>query len=275
MVGAPAEAPVQPELPDQAPPEEQTEIPAPPVEAESAAETPAEAADLQVEVAEPEKPDYITREEWEREREEIRKQAAADALETDRRRRQTENARKAKQAERDAEERTELIDSIRVAFIEEGNLAPPTEKIAASVDRLVRKRTEQIGLANLELVAQAWDYVTASAFGQEGEWDEAFGPAARTLAPKLQNLVNHIRPQIEAKAREGYISEEELPKRVDAEIAKRNAKAREGQTQLPRSEGAVSAQQEGSPAWWSSIGPEGRKNPANQKLFDDWISRNP
>ena len=79
----------------------------------------------------------------------------------------------------------------------------------------------------------------------------------------------------EAKAREGYIAESELGKKVDEEIARRNAKAREGTTELQRAQETSSGGPElGSPQWWASIGPEGRKDPANQARLDDWTRRN-
>src|SRR3990167_7953926 len=81
----------------------ETEAQATEVVAEGAAPEPETVAVQQVEVTEPEKPNYITRDEWEKERAEVASKAASDALEQDRRRRQTENARKAK-AEADERE---------------------------------------------------------------------------------------------------------------------------------------------------------------------------
>ena len=242
---APAEAPVEtptevvgdPVAP--AIPETETENPAP---AEVAAPDPESAAtsELQVEVVEPEKPNYITREEWEKERAEVASKAAADALESDRRRRQTENARKAAQEKREAEERIEARDTVKAAFGAAGIYEVPDDAVYTAIERVARKQAASLANSSLDTVDQAFDFIAAPAYGQQVDLDESFEPAARRLAPKIQQLIDHVRPQIEAKAREGYVAEADIPKRVEAEIARRNAKAREGQTELVRPEGAPS-----------------------------------
>jgi hypothetical protein len=122
----------------------------------------------------------------------------------------------------------------------------------------------------METVEAAFDYLTAPAYGKAEEWSDDYTAAAGKLGPKLQNLVNTIRPQIEAKAREGYIAESDLPARVDAEIARRNAKAREGQEELKRVDGMAPSGDEQS--WWSGLTPEGRRDSANIARFDRYTA---
>lgn len=205
------------------------------VEVAAPEEVPA-AAVPQVEVTEPPKPDYITREEWERERKDVADRAAADALEADRRRRQTENARKAQAEERAKARIAQTVDTVRATLVARG-LDPEVatdESVVTAIDRVAQERAESLSGETLDSVDGAWDYLT----GAVQELDDAFKPAAARIAPKLQHFVDTIRPQIEAKAREGYIAESELPKRVADEIARLNAKAREGQPELVRPAGA-------------------------------------
>lgn len=232
------ETPAEPVSADQEPIEVQTEEPATEVVAEPAAAPDAAAAVPQVEVTEPEKPEYMTRADWEREKSEVAQRAAADALEADRRRRQTENARKAAQEKREAEERIEARDTVKAAFGAAGIYEVPDDVVFTAIDRVARKQAASMATSGLDVLESAFDFIAAPAYGQQAELDEAAEPAARRLAPKIQSLIDTIRPQIEAKAREGYIAESELGKRVDAEIARRNAKSREGQTDLVRPEGA-------------------------------------
>ena len=224
----------------------ETDAPTPVVEGDAPAAEPA-AEPLQVEVTEPEKPEYMTRADWEREKESVAKRAADEALEADRRRRQTENARRAAQEKRDTEDRAELIDTVKAAFGAQGIYEVPDEAVIKAIDRTVSKRAAQLGTQNLDVIESALDYITAPAFGQQVDLSDDAEPAARRLAPKIQSLIDQIRPQIEAKAREGYIAESDLPKRVEAEIARRNAKGREGQTELKRPEGTVSSNRDNSP----------------------------
>ncbi len=238
MVSEVVEAPVQvdPAVPEVA---EETESPAPEVEA-AAPETeqePAATSELQVEVTEPEKPNYITREEWEKERAEVASRAAADALESDRRRRQTENARKAKQEAEQRESDQEAVDTLKAALGAKGIYEVPDDSALSAINRIASKKAERMVAASADVVEQAFDFITAPVYGQQVDLDDTFEPAARKLAPKVQHLIDTIRPQIEADARKGYIAESELPAKVDAEIARRAAKSREGQTELVRPDG--------------------------------------
>lgn len=220
---------------DQAPVQTETETPVetPEVPAEGAAPEEPEAA-AQIEVTEPTKPDYITREEWEKERREVAERAAAEALEADRRRRQTENARKAQAEQKRIERQARTIDTVKASFGARGIYEIPDEAVVTAIQRVAQDEAESLTTESLELVERAFDYLTAPAYGKEADWDDALAPAAGKLQPKLQHLINTVRPAIEAAAREGYIHKDELPKHVEAEIARRNAKAREGQEDLKR-----------------------------------------
>ena len=232
------ETPVEAPAVDPAVQETVTESPAPVEGVEAAAPDPEPAAtELQVEVEAP-KPEYLTREDAERLVEERAERIRADEREAERRRRQTEGARRAAAEKREAEDKAELIDTVKAAFGANGIYEVPDETVIKAVDRVVSKRTAQIGAQSLDAVDQAFDFVTAPVFGQEVELDDAFEPAARRLAPKIQSLIDTIRPKIEEAARKGYVAESEIPARVEAEIARRAAKSREGQEPLVRPDGA-------------------------------------
>ena len=228
----------EPETPtDPEPPQQETETPTP-VEGEEGAAPAEEAAAVvpQVEVTPPEKPDYITREEWEKERDEVARQAAEKALEEDRRRRQTENARKAQQEERHKARIQSTVDTVRTAMVARGLDAEAVtdQTVITAIDRVAQERAEALAGEQASLLGEAWDFITAPVYEQKVDLDGSFEPAARLLAPRVQHLIDTIRPQIEAGARKGYIAEADLPQRVEAEIARRAAKAREGQTELQR-----------------------------------------
>lgn len=205
-----------------------------PEEASAATEIP------QVEVP-AEKPEYMTKADWEREKADVASRAAADALEADRRKRQTENARRAQAEQREREEQQEAADTIRAAFVAQGfdPSVVTDEHVTRAVDRLARKKADRIANGSVETLDQAFDYIVAPITGASVDLDDAGEAAARRLAPKVQHLIDTMVPQIEAKAREGYVLEADMSKRVDAEIARRNAKAREGETELVRPNGVA------------------------------------
>lgn len=219
-------------------PEPQTEEPTPQQEPEPAAE-PEAAAAPQMEIApEPEKPEYMTKADWEREKAEVASRAAADALEADRRRRQTENARKAKADADEREAAQETADVIRASLVSQG-IDPSIladEAVTRTIDRVARKRADRIASRSLDTVDEAWDYLTAPAYGKSVEPDDGFADAANRLGPKLQHFVDTIRPAIEAKAVEEF-RKNGLAKAVDDEIARRAAASRKGQEDLTRVDG--------------------------------------
>lgn len=254
-----------------------TETPeTPQAESESAApETETAATTPQLEVVE-EKPTAKTDAEWEQERREIAARAAQDALEADRRRRQTEGARKAQQERRDAELRAETQDVVRATLSAKLGVDPSLitdDAIDTAISRAARRQAESLTAGSLDSVEQAWDYLTAPAYGKQIDLDPEFEAAASRLGPKLQHLVNTIRPQIEEQARKGYIHESELPKIKEAAIAAHNASLRDGTEDLKRPEGAASGMEQGSPGWWSALGREGRAKPENQLAYDAWVAR--
>lgn len=228
-----APAPADPEPQEQ----KETQIPMTEVITDAAPE-PEAAAVPQVEVTEPEKPNYITREEWEKERADVAAKAAAEALELDRRRRQTENARRAKAEAEQREADQEAIDTLKAALGAKGVYEVPDEAAISAINRITAKKAERLASNSLDVMEQAWDFLTAPAYGKEVDLDESAEAAARRLGPKVQHLVNTIRPAIEAEARKGYIPESEIPARVEAEITRRNAQKREGTEELKRPEGA-------------------------------------
>ena len=238
MVSEVVETPTEVPQADPVPTEAQTEAPEA-IAPESAADAPAEAAatELQVEVEAP-KPEYLTREDAERLVEERAEKIRADEREAERRRRQTENARRAKQEQDQRESDQEAVDTLKAALGAKGIYEVPDDAALAAINRIASKKAERLATANLDTVDAAWEFIAAPVYGQTVELSDEAEPAARRLAPKIQHLIDTIKPQIEANARKGYIAESELSARVDAEIARRNAKAREGQTELARPEGA-------------------------------------
>jgi len=254
---------------DQSEVETQTEVPEvtesqETVVEEHAAETQSQDATTaapQVEVTEPEKPEYITRADWERQLEIERQRAADDALERDRRRRQTEGARLAKAEKDEREAALETADVIRASLVSQG-LDPSIltdEAVTRTIDRVARKRADRMAKGSLDTIEDAWDYVTAPAYGKQIEATDDIVPMAERLAPKVQHLLNTFKPFIEKQAREGYI-EADLGKLIttipteslsavkavmgtsthaafDSEIAKRAANGRKGQEELKRVDG--------------------------------------
>jgi len=220
---------------DPEPQQTETKIPATEVVAEGAAPEPEVAAVQQVEVTEPEKPNYITREEWEKERAEVASKAASDALEQDRRRRQTENARKAKAEADQKDADQEAMDTLKAALGAKGVYEVPDDAALSAINRITAKKAERLASNTLDSMDAAWDWLTAPAYGKtDAELDDSAVAAAQRLGPKVQNFFNTIRPAIEAEARKGYIPESELSARVDAEISRRNAQKREGTEELKR-----------------------------------------
>lgn len=227
------------------------------------------AAVTQVQVTE-EKPDYMTRADWEKEKAEVAAHAASDALESDRRRRQTENARLANQQKRDQDDRAELIDTAKAAFGAAGIYEVPDEALTKAVDRMVRKRSDQLSAGSLDAVDAAWDYLTAPAYGKNVELDDSFEMAAKRLGPKVQHLVNAIRPGIEAEARKGYIAEADLPKRYEAMDAARAAKGREGKEELKRVDGGATSSLDRSHTATIDRIARGTFDATDQQYWDQW-----
>ena len=244
MVSETIDAPVETQEVDQAVPVEVAESPAPVEGVEAAAPDPEPAAtELQVEVEAP-PPVPLTLEQLEerdRKRDaEISAKAAADALEADRRRRQTEGARKAKAEADERESLEEAVDIVRVATADpEYNPLDPSPQVIKAIDRLAKKKADRLSANSADLVDQAFGYIVAPITGEDVEFDESFRPIGQKLAPKVQSFIEKMRPIIAKDAVDEYIKNEQ-PKAVEAEIARRAAKSREGQTELQRPEGVPS-----------------------------------
>lgn len=245
MVGAPpAEAPTT--EPVQADPEPQpsvTETPATEVVVESAAPEAETAAALQVQPPE-EKPDYITRADWEREKADVATKAASDALEADRRRRQTDGARKALQEKRDADLRAETLDVVRATLSSQLGVDPaliPDAVIDTAITRAARRQAESITGNAFDLIDNSSDFLMAKITGETVELTDGAGPLAQRLAPKFQSVYNAGWEGGEAAGAAKAVEEfkkNELPKQIDAEIARRNAETRDnGPDDVKRPEG--------------------------------------
>lgn len=227
---------------DPEPPVEETEsvdLPTEEDRGDAAAPSPDEtAAAMQVDApVEETRPQYLTREEWEQEKAEVARRAAAEALEAERRRRQAENARKSAAAQREAEEQAEAVDLVRAAFGARGVYDIPDDAVITAIDRVARRRAQSLAAAQAEAVEAAFDYIVAPVTGADVELDESLVPIGQRLAPKVQALINQLVPQIEASARKDYIHKDEVPKLVEAEVARRAAQARRGTEELPRAQG--------------------------------------
>ena len=213
-----------------------------------------EGSELQVEVAPP-VPQGLTpeqRAEAERIVDERSERIRAGVLEEERNRRRTQAAREAQAAERAEKRLKRTVDTVKVALVSR-NYDPDVatdESVIAAIDAVAQDRAESLVGEQASLVGEAWDFIAAPVYGKEVELDPSFEPAAKLLAPKVQHLIDTIRPQIEAQARKGWIAESDLPARVDAEIARRAAKGREGQTELARPSGQPAAANHGSIEYW-------------------------
>jgi hypothetical protein len=235
--------------PEQADPEivEQQETETP--EAESAApESTEAAAPAQIEVTEAEKPDYVTRAELEERDRLVAERAAADALELDRRRRQTEGARKAQQQERAQQRLSRVVDTAKASLGAQGIFEDPGPAIINAIDREVEDRVTEVMRERSEPIDAAWEYITLpvargrvltdaeinAAFSELGDHEQE---AVKRLQPRVQALINNMRPVIEAEARKGYVAEKDLPKKLEELQAARAAKSRNGETDIVRVEG--------------------------------------
>jgi hypothetical protein len=223
---------------------------------EPAADAPeAAAAPQQVEVVEPEKPNYITREEWEKERADVAARAAADALETDRRKRQTENARKAKADQDRAERRQRAMDTVKAAFGARGVYEVPDEAVTTAISRVAQDEAEAQNASTLERFGEAMDWIGAPVTGEKIDRPEGVDAMIDLIAPRLQNLFNTARPLIEQQAAEKAIAEfkaTELPKLLEADRAARNQQKRDGQEELTRVEGTPASTNTGSIEYWDT-----------------------
>lgn len=216
MVGAPTET----EQVDQVPEEEQTE--ALEVDLGDAAEPQEEAA---APVEEAEKP--LTKAELESllaEREErIRREAEERAAERVRRERQREQGRIAneqRQQQADDAEAQELLSAqlVRLGLPE----ADPTI-VKPLLDRYAQKRETQVTQRTLGRISEAFSAAAADVLGTD--YDGDLDPVADSYRLRFVPFVEQMMEQAKTRiAKSGdYIHKADLPKLVDAEIAKRQA----------------------------------------------------
>ena len=226
--------------------EQADQVPSDPVQTEVEAEAPqlsfpdaaAPAEEAAVTATEPEEPP-LTRAEIEamlRERETVAEQRAAERLRRDR---QREEGRRSAEATRNAQEKAELAEVLGVELYKRGLAETNPEELMPILDRYASKREVHYTNRTLQDVAQAFEYAAAETLGMESDID---------LTPKAEEYARSLAPFVKSVAQRtidgiiesgDYIPKAELAKHVDAEIERRNAKAREGKTQLPRSEGAA------------------------------------
>lgn len=220
---------------DQVPAEPQLEAP------EVNLEAPTEPAEEAAPAEEPEKP--LTRAEFEallREREEtVRKEAVAEARERERRERQRENARREQDRVRRESEDAEANELLSAQLVRLGLPDADPQHIKPILDRYAQKREQQVTGRTLAEVSDAITAASADVLGVD--YDQDLSPAADQYRQRLQPFVQDMYERAkEAVAKSGdYIPKSDLPKLVEAEIEKRNAKSREGKTQLARVEGTT------------------------------------
>lgn len=230
QIETPVEATDQ--TPQEAPPTEIVE------ETPDAAEVPEEAAVEEPAQIESTEERRYTQEELNQ----ISRQSAQNAIEYDRRMRQSENARRAADAQREQREATELRDTTEVILSKAEREGWTEERRAtALIERISNKRAGfDVERAQGEM-QQALAWVTAPLRGDSRSYEEfGLSPTADAFARAIQPHLNQIMSAGQSAALEGYIPQSDLPKLVDAEIARRNAKNREGKTELKRVDGTPS-----------------------------------
>ena len=220
---------LEPEVTEDAPAPDEQAVAAPEVQ-EAAVEEPAQ--------IEPEERRYT-----QAELDAQARNAAQQAIEYDRRMRQSENARKAADAQREQREAVELRDTTEVILSKaERDGWTEEQRATALIERISSKRAGfDVERAQGEM-QQALAWVTAPLRGDPRSYEEfGLSPTADAFARAIQPHLQQIMSAGQSAALEGYIPQSELPKLVDAEIARRNAKAREGKTELKRVDGTPSA----------------------------------
>lgn len=248
----------EPEVTEDAPvPVEEEAVAAPEVE-EAAAEEP-----KQVEPVE-------ERRYTQAELDDMARQSAQAAIEYDRRMRQSENARRAAEGQRAEREAQELRDTIEVTLGKAGFTDVGEDTVNALISRVNAKRGGfDVERAQGEM-QQAMEWVTAPLRGDPRSYAEfGLSPTADAFARAIQPHLQQILSAGSTAAVEGYIPQSELPKLIDAEIARRNAKAREGKTELKRVDGTPPANDTSTVAdRLDRIGTP-RETPQDRQWWDD------
>lgn len=227
IVETPVEAPDQ--TPQEAPPTEIVE------ETPDAAEVPEEAA-----VEEPAQIESMEERRYtQAELDQMSRQSAQNAIEYDRRMRQSDNARRAADAQREQREAAELRDTTEVILSKAEREGWTEEKRAtALIERISNKRAGfDVERAQGEM-QQALAWVTAPLRGDPRSYEEfGLSPTADAIARAIQPHLQQIMSAGQSAAREGYIPQSELPQIKKAWLEEERAKAREGKTELKRVDG--------------------------------------
>lgn len=183
------------------------------------------------------------------------RQAALSALEYDRRMRQSVEGQRAAEQARRQQEQAAMAETVEAALIRSG-ITPDDEIVKTVVERVNGKRAEfSLDRASSDLES-AVQYATAPLRNEPGN-AESLSPAAVAFT---QKIVPELQRAYEAgmKAAAGeMIPKSELPKLVDAEIQKRNAKAREGKTNLRHVDGTPTTNTNTLEYWEHRVAHEG------------------
>ncbi len=260
------------QVPDQ---EEQTqsapEVTFPDVAADPVEEAATPEPEAPAPAEEPETP--LTRAEIEamlRERETVAEQRAAERLRRDR---QREEGRKAAEATRSQQEKAELAEVMGLELYKLGIPDASPESIMPILDRYASKREGHVTNRTLQEVAQAFEYAAAETLGLESDLD--LSPRAESYATSLTPFVQSVYQRaIDGIVDSGeFIPKKELSRYVDAEIERRNAKAREGKEPLRRMEGnAPSLIDRSHEATIARIA-AGKHDPTDEQYYRAWEAR--
>jgi hypothetical protein len=247
MVSEPAEAPTL-ELEDQAPPESQTEVAdTPELELE-----PVDAAEPEVEAApEPEQP--LTRAEVQKmledERQKIREDAVREARAREQRERQRLNGLREKEQKRQQEEDAEATEIVQAQLVRLGLTEADPNQVKPLLDRYASKRQGQWTARYDADLAEGARAAAADVMGVD--FDEDLSDGAERFRKGLSTYASHMFEQgKQALIQSGdYIHKDDLPKHVDAEIARRKPE----QKPVKRVEEAQKGgENRGSLAYWDT-----------------------
>lgn len=240
------------ETPDQTPQEVQTEVEE---ETPGAAETPQEEAAVE----EPKQVDEERRY-TQTELDQMARQAAENAIEYDRRMRQSENARKAADAQREQKERAELKETVEVALVRAGL----SDVDDAVVETLISKVGAKRGAFDVERaqgeMQQALAWVTAPLRGDPRPYEEyGLTPVADAFARAIQPHLQQILSAGQSAALEGYVPQADVDRLVAAARAAGRAESREGKTELKRPDGTPPTGGDPLTAWEARVAHQGEE----------------
>lgn len=202
-----------------------------------------------------------------------RQEAERSAAERLRRDRQREEGRKAAESQRQQQEKAELAEVMGLELYKLGIPDASPDSIQPILERYASKREGHVTNRTLQEVAQAFEYAAAETLGLESDLD--LSPRAETYAQSLQPFVQSVYQRaIDGVTASGdYIPKAELSKYVDAEIERRNAKAREGKEPLRRVEGTPVTTDNSLASWEQRVAHQGEDG---YPMFSqsDWAAYN-